>query len=344
MAAVVALALVAGASAAHAGAAGVPGDVVVEGLDVPVRATFSTRGQGEAEQPPVDGVVHGVRRVDGGTVLYVSLGIAASFDEKFYGSSLSRQGVAPYERENFSSLLLVDRNGGKAYRPLPGPGTTSPVLDLQADPGELAVMYAVFPELPPSTAVVDLFFGGEQVGVLGLPVEEGALAPVVDEVVPQTGTGWPRVPSGASLGEFDPTLATFDLVKWSESAATVTAETGQQVDATLDANVLFDKSSAVLTPAATDVLARVAQDIAARGRGEVLVTGHTDSDGSDASNQALSEQRAAAVVEAIRGAAGDAVTFTAVGRGESVPAVPNDSPENMQINRRVEISYQVEDQ
>ena len=65
------------------------------------------------------------------------------------------------------------------------------------------------------------------------------------------------------------------------------------------------------------------------------VSGHTDSRGSDAYNQGLSEARAAAVADVARsvGAVVDSVT----GYGESQPAASNATAKGMAKNRRVEV-------
>jgi outer membrane protein OmpA-like peptidoglycan-associated protein len=68
-----------------------------------------------------------------------------------------------------------------------------------------------------------------------------------------------------------------------------------------------------------------------------IIEGHTDSVGSAAFNQALSEQRAAAVQNALveRGIA--PARLSAVGYGPTKPVVGNDTAAGRQRNRRVEI-------
>ncbi|MBW2426591.1 MAG: OmpA family protein [Deltaproteobacteria bacterium] len=71
----------------------------------------------------------------------------------------------------------------------------------------------------------------------------------------------------------------------------------------------------------------------------VRVDGHTDSDGSEAYNQALSERRAAAVRDHLVSEGGlDPERFEVKGFGESRPAVPNDTAANKRRNRRVELT------
>jgi outer membrane protein OmpA-like peptidoglycan-associated protein len=72
----------------------------------------------------------------------------------------------------------------------------------------------------------------------------------------------------------------------------------------------------------------------------IQIGGHTDSRGSNAANQKLSEARAASVLSYLTGKFPElkAEQFTAVGFGESKPLVPNTSPANMARNRRVEFT------
>ncbi len=71
----------------------------------------------------------------------------------------------------------------------------------------------------------------------------------------------------------------------------------------------------------------------------ISIDGHTDSDGSDASNQSLSERRAASVKTYFVTEGGLAADrFTTKGYGETMPAAPNDSRENKALNRRVELT------
>ena len=65
------------------------------------------------------------------------------------------------------------------------------------------------------------------------------------------------------------------------------------------------------------------------------IAGHTDSRGSDAYNQGLSEARAAAVADVARSVG--AVVDNVTGYGESQPAASNGSAKGMAKNRRVEV-------
>lgn len=110
---------------------------------------------------------------------------------------------------------------------------------------------------------------------------------------------------------------------------------------TLDGAVLFVTGKSELLPIAREKLDQVAKVLQESAAGDTfLIEGHTDSQGSDAANQALSQARADAVREYLisRGVPTDRVR--SVGRGESQPVASNDSPEGRANNRRVEIVVQ----
>lgn len=66
------------------------------------------------------------------------------------------------------------------------------------------------------------------------------------------------------------------------------------------------------------------------------IVGHTDSVGSDADNLALSEARAAVVMEYLIGAGVEAERLEAIGMGEREPIATNDSDDGRAENRRVD--------
>ena len=68
----------------------------------------------------------------------------------------------------------------------------------------------------------------------------------------------------------------------------------------------------------------------------IEVGGHTDADGEDATNQALSEKRAQAVVDYLVKAGLPANRFTAVGYGSTQPVGNNETDEGKAQNRRIE--------
>ena len=70
----------------------------------------------------------------------------------------------------------------------------------------------------------------------------------------------------------------------------------------------------------------------------ILITGHTDSQGSEAYNQRLSEGRAASVKKAMVERGIDPNRILTAGKGESEPIDTNATAEGRQNNRRVEVA------
>ncbi|HVD99462.1 MAG TPA: OmpA family protein [Cytophagaceae bacterium] len=102
-------------------------------------------------------------------------------------------------------------------------------------------------------------------------------------------------------------------------------------------NVFFDVDKATLRKESEDELERLQKILEQNPEIKVEIDGHTDSDGSDEHNLKLSDARAKAVVDYLitKGINKDMLKWK--GYGETQPQVPNDSPENKQLNRRTEI-------
>jgi len=100
-------------------------------------------------------------------------------------------------------------------------------------------------------------------------------------------------------------------------------------------NVLFDFDKSVLKPEGRAVADEVAASMKAHPGDTLVLEGHTDNIGSDEYNSALGQRRADAVKRYMveQGIAPERVEAKSF--GESQPAVPNDSPGNRSLNRRV---------
>lgn len=101
------------------------------------------------------------------------------------------------------------------------------------------------------------------------------------------------------------------------------------------AGTAFASGGAKLTAAAQASLRRTADEVGARK--SVRVEAHTDSQGSDAANLALSQKRADAVRQALLTAGLSPARVKAVGKGESDPLTSNGTAEGRARNRRVEL-------
>ena len=107
----------------------------------------------------------------------------------------------------------------------------------------------------------------------------------------------------------------------------------------IQADALFDFDKSVLRPDGRKSI----DDALAKLKGVdlemVIATGHTDSIGSDAYNQKLSERRAAAVKDYLVSKGIAASKITTIGKGESQPVATNKTAEGRQKNRRVDIEF-----
>ena len=117
----------------------------------------------------------------------------------------------------------------------------------------------------------------------------------------------------------------------------VQAEPAQSEVITLSDDVLFAFNQSDLTPTAKSQLDALMSKFEDADVVSIKVVGHTDSVGSDAYNQALSERRASSVAEYLlsQGVAPNKVTSE--GRGESQPIADNETEEGRAKNRRVEL-------
>lgn len=105
-----------------------------------------------------------------------------------------------------------------------------------------------------------------------------------------------------------------------------------------DGVILFETASAKLKDSSYETLDRLVGVAKTCDRVNIVVEGHTDDRGSASFNQRLSEQRARSVAAYLQGAGVGADNLSAVGYGESRPAVPNTSAANLAKNRRIEFS------
>jgi OmpA-OmpF porin, OOP family len=102
--------------------------------------------------------------------------------------------------------------------------------------------------------------------------------------------------------------------------------------------ILFDTGSDRIRPESTPTLKEIGDMLSAHGELRLRVEGHTDSVGSAAANQSLSERRAQSVRRYLIERHGiDEARLEALGLGQTQPMDSNDTPEGRQNNRRVEL-------
>ncbi len=109
---------------------------------------------------------------------------------------------------------------------------------------------------------------------------------------------------------------------------------------TINADVLFDVAKYDLKETARHSLDSLAKTIQKVDKATILIEGHTDSDGDEISNMELSKNRCISVKNRLYEIFGKDVLyeFEIKPYGESKPRFPNDSEENKQQNRSVEIT------
>jgi outer membrane protein OmpA-like peptidoglycan-associated protein len=113
--------------------------------------------------------------------------------------------------------------------------------------------------------------------------------------------------------------------------------TGSQLIVSLPESITFPTDSDVVMPAFLPSLRSVAQSLQNYPNTTVQVIGHTDSTGSAAYNQGLSERRAQAVTNVLVNSGVPAWRIQSLGRGFNQPVASNDTPQGRAANRRVEI-------
>jgi outer membrane protein OmpA-like peptidoglycan-associated protein len=103
-------------------------------------------------------------------------------------------------------------------------------------------------------------------------------------------------------------------------------------------NIYFARGSSRLESRSAPLLDSIIKIVNRCPELTIRVDGHTDSDGSEDLNQVLSEARARSVRAYLVEAGADGGRVDAIGFGEAVPIVANDTADNKQRNRRIEFS------
>jgi OOP family OmpA-OmpF porin len=104
-----------------------------------------------------------------------------------------------------------------------------------------------------------------------------------------------------------------------------------------NADTFFDFDKSTLKPEGRQLLDQVAQQANGMNLETIIAVGHTDSIGTEAYNQKLSERRAASVKSYLVSKGVDANRIYTEGKGESQPIATNSTAAGRAQNRRVEI-------
>jgi len=109
------------------------------------------------------------------------------------------------------------------------------------------------------------------------------------------------------------------------------------IQALLDeTKIAFEPGSGTLDASAAGIIDKLAEELNACPDLQIEIQGHTDSQGRESMNQALSQTRALAVLTALQERRVLTKGFLALGYGESQPIADNDTAEGREANRRIE--------
>jgi outer membrane protein OmpA-like peptidoglycan-associated protein len=112
---------------------------------------------------------------------------------------------------------------------------------------------------------------------------------------------------------------------------------GDDIILNMPSNITFDTDQSAVKPQFYETLNSVALVLREFNKTLVDVTGHTDSTGTPAHNQQLSERRAGSVAEYLVAQGNNPQRFQVIGAGQRDPIATNATPDGRAQNRRVEI-------
>jgi len=143
--------------------------------------------------------------------------------------------------------------------------------------------------------------------------------------------------SGAAVGSYMDRQEARLREQLRGSGVSVTRQ-GDDIVLNMPGNITFDVDSSALVPRFFAVLNSVALVTLEFDRTVLIVDGHTDSTGSAAYNQSLSERRADTVAQYLVAQGVAPVRIAAYGYGQNYPVATNETAAGRAQNRRVELT------
>ena len=104
--------------------------------------------------------------------------------------------------------------------------------------------------------------------------------------------------------------------------------------------IMFDTAQATIKAESKTILTKVYESLEANPEANVIISGHTDSVGSDESNRALSLRRAQAVKDWLVAKGVSSSRIKVIGKGEAEPRATNDTADGRAQNRRIEFEVE----
>jgi outer membrane protein OmpA-like peptidoglycan-associated protein len=213
----------------------------------------------------------------------------------------------------------ADGAGGSAAQPSSSPRYALAALLLFVGIGDLAAIDLV---------LLPRYLAGAKGALLPSPPNPPASAPLAAQTLPASPpTTVPTAESPALQPPASPSSA---------PAEPPASAPGDLADTDFP-SLLFARNTCWLSPAAREILVKLAAALAENPSRRVVLGGHTDSVGSEDHNRALSIERARRCGRWLEGRGIDAARIETHGFGSTRPAAGDDSPQAQARNRRVEI-------
>lgn len=185
----------------------------------------------------------------------------------------------------------------------------------------------------PITAKIDMIVKPDRQNVIRVDAENGSYTHQVGKkgwyVMTATAEGYINASDSLEIG------ADENVTSFSKDLYLQPIEVGLTVKLK---NIYFDNDKTILKPESFPELRKVLDFLTANPKISVEISGHTDSNGSDAHNEVLSQGRSEAVVEWLINQGIDVSRLSAKGYGESKPIDTNATKEGQANNRRVEFT------
>jgi OOP family OmpA-OmpF porin len=185
----------------------------------------------------------------------------------------------------------------------------------------------------PIAAKIDMIVKPDRQNVIRIDVDNGAFTHQVGKkgwyVMTATAEGYINAADSLEIG------ADENITQYSKDLYLQPIEVGLTVKLK---NIYFDNDKTILKPESFPELRKVLDFLTANPKIAVEIAGHTDSNGSDTHNEALSQGRSEAVVEWLISQGIDVERLSAKGYGEAKPIDTNATKEGQANNRRVEFT------
>jgi outer membrane protein OmpA-like peptidoglycan-associated protein len=112
---------------------------------------------------------------------------------------------------------------------------------------------------------------------------------------------------------------------------------GEGIRVVFDSGLLFSTGSSTLTADSRYNIEKLSRIMSRYNDTNIVIEGHTDTIGGEASNQVLSERRAESVASLLRAYGVSGNRMSTVGYGQTRPVATNETEAGRKLNRRVEV-------